>query len=179
MTIATATIRTIIQLGNPLLRETAAPVTEFGTPTLQRLVGDMLATLDASNGVGIAAPQIGEAVRIVIVASRPNARYPKAPRMEPVVMVNPVYDVVDHRMAKDFEGCLSIPGIRALVPRYRSLRVAYRDTSGLENELVLEDFVARVFQHEYDHLQGMVYLDRVENNRDIIAESEYLKLFNL
>ncbi|WP_031433314.1 peptide deformylase [Methylomarinum vadi] len=169
--------RNIVQLGDPLLRRPSETVSDFNTLSLQQIIADMQTTLAASNGVGIAAPQIGESVRIVIVASRPNARYPKAPQMEPVVMINPVYEVADPQRIKDWEGCLSIPGIRAQVPRYRAVRATYQNEAGQANTLLLNDFVARVFQHEYDHLKGMVYLDRVEDNRDIIAESEYLKMF--
>lgn len=172
-----ATIRDIVHLGDPLLRSRAEPVTDFGAGWIRRIAADMHATLVDSNGVGIAAPQIGESVRIIIVASRPNARYPNAPRMEPVIMVNPVYRISDPHQDKDWEGCLSIPGIRAMVPRYRAVQVTYLDQAGRNNTLALNGFVARVFQHEYDHLQGLVYLDRIEDNRDIIAESEYLKLF--
>ncbi|WP_305907369.1 peptide deformylase [Methylomarinum sp. Ch1-1] len=171
-------IRDIIQLGNPLLREHARSVNDGRSPSVQQIIADMLATLAESNGVGIAAPQIGESLRIMIIASRPTPRYPEAPEMEPVVMINPIYQVIDQTLNKDWEGCLSIPGIRALVPRYLSVRVNYQNSDGQNDEMVLHDFVARIFQHEYDHLHGLVYLDRVENNRDIIAESEYLKLFN-
>ena len=129
-----------------------------------------------ANGVGIAAPQIGESQQIVIIACRPTARYPLAPEMKPIVMVNPGFTLLDASQHKDWEGCLSVPGVRALVPRYRAIKVNYQDPQGERQEIVLEDFPARVFQHEFDHLQGLVYLDRVENNRDIVAESEFFKL---
>ena len=177
MTTITGKKRDIVQLGNPLLRRQAEAITDFDTLSLQQIIADMHISLAASNGVGIAAPQIGESVRIVIVASRPNARYPKAPQMSPVVMINPSYEITDPEQIKDWEGCLSVPGIRAQVPRYRAVQVKYQNEAGEFTRLSMSDFVARVFQHEYDHLQGMVYLDRVADNRDIIAEGEYLKLF--
>lgn len=177
MNVITGKERNIVQLGDPLLRRPSEAITDFDATPLQQVIADMQTTLAASNGVGIAAPQIGEPVRIVIVASRPNARYPEAPQMEPVVMINPVYEVADPQRIKAWEGCLSIPGIRAQVPRYRAVRATYQNEAGQANTLLLNDFVARVFQHEFDHLEGMVYLDRVEDNRDIIAESEYLKMF--
>ena len=90
-------------------------------------------------------------------------------------MVNPRFEILDKSLCKDWEGCLSVPGIRALVPRYRSLRVDFQSASGVECRIQLDDFPARVFQHEFDHLQGLVYLDRVENNRDIISETEFFK----
>ncbi len=168
--------REIAQLGNAVLREQASVVTDFAAKVVKQIAADMLLTLSQSNGVGIAAPQISESLSIVIIASRSTARYPLAPEMEPLVMFNPKYSVVDNEVLKDWEGCLSIPGIRALVPRYKVIRVEYNNTEGKLCEIELDDFIARVFQHEYDHLQGVVYLDRVENNRDIICETEFLKL---
>lgn len=170
--------RDIIQLGDEVLRRQADTVTDVHSPEVKQVIADMKATLADSSGVGIAAPQIGESLCIVIIASRPTPRYPEAPTMGPVVMINPSYQATDQQQEKDWEGCLSIPGVRALVPRYRALRVEYLDEDGKQSELLLEAFPARIFQHEADHLQGMVYLDRVEDNRDIIAESEYLKLID-
>ncbi len=166
----------ILQLGHATLRKIAEPVIEFNTVELTLLVKQMLETLTGSKGVGLAAPQIGHSVCALIVASKPTARYPTAPLMQPVVMINPHFLHLSETREKDWEGCLSIAGIRALVPRYREIEVAYQDETGGLKTLVLEGFVARVFQHEYDHLQGMVYLDRVENNREIISETEFFKL---
>ena len=166
----------IVQLGADVLREQARRVDDFTCPEFHELIETMQYMMLEAGGVGIAAPQLGESWRIVIIASRPPARYPSAPEMQPIVMVNPLFEVVDASLRKDWEGCLSVPGIRALVPRYRAIRVNYQNSQGQSVELALEDFPARVFQHEFDHLQGLVYLDRVENNRDIIAESEFFKL---
>jgi peptide deformylase len=163
-------------LGDAVLREIAHPIDDFNANGVQNLIGVMQLLMLDGNGVGIAAPQIGESWRVVIIASRPTARYPNAPEMSPIVMINPRFEIVDASLHKDWEGCLSIPGIRALVPRYRAIRVFYQNQQAEFQQLDLEDFPARVFQHEYDHLQGLVYLDRVENNRDIISESEFLKL---
>lgn len=170
-----AKLRQIAQLGAPILR-TQAEVVNIHTDDIQPLIDDMLATLAESNGVGIAAPQIYESLRIVIIASKPSPRYPNAPTMEPIVMLNPSYQALTDEIKKDWEGCLSIPGIRACVPRYQSIEVSYTDREGRSQQQHFDDFIARVFQHEYDHLNGLVYLDRVENNRDIIAEKEFLKL---
>lgn len=169
--------RDIIQLGNPILRRHAKPVSDVNSEATQSVIADMQATLSGSNGIGLAAPQIGESLQIVIIASRPNSRYPAAPNMEAVLMVNPQVEIVDKTIHKDWEGCLSIPGIRARVPRYKALRVDYIDHYGQQASLQLTDFVARVFQHEFDHLQGRVYLDRVEDNAEIIAENEYLQRY--
>ncbi|TXL16398.1 hypothetical protein BMR04_10090 [Methylococcaceae bacterium HT3] len=106
---------------------------------------------------------------------RPSERYPQAPEMDPTLMINPSFEPLSETQEKDWEGCLSIPGIRAKVPRYTQIKVSYTDTLGKLVEQTLDGFVARVFQHEYDHLDGLVYLDRVENNRDIISEQEFAK----
>lgn len=165
----------IAQLGAPVLRQKARPIDDFTDLKFQQLIATMQSAMLEGNGVGIAAPQLSESWQIVIVASRPTARYPQAPEISPIVMINPSYDIIDAQQTKDWEGCLSIPGIRALVPRYRSIVVSYQDPQGRPCQLQLEDFPARVFQHEYDHLLGMLYLDRVEDNIDIISESEFFK----
>jgi len=164
----------IAQLGADVLRKHALPVDDFNANEFHELVDILHSAMLHSQGVGIAAPQLCVSLQIVIIASRPTARYPQAPEMAPLLMVNPSYKVIDATLIKDWEGCLSVPGIRALVPRYRSVQVDFQDRHGQKHRIVLEDFPARVFQHEYDHLQGLVYLDRVENNRDIISESEFL-----
>ncbi|MGR9116424.1 MAG: peptide deformylase [Gammaproteobacteria bacterium] len=173
---ADVSVRTIEQLGAPVLRETAVPVTDVSTNQVKDIAEALFATLAGTQGVGLAAPQIGESVRMVVVASRPTARYPAAPMMEPTLMINPSFKALANTMEKDWEGCLSIPGIRAQVPRYCKIEVNYQDLQGDMQKLEMEGFVARVFQHEYDHLDGLVYLDRVENNWDIISEQEFLKL---
>lgn len=165
----------IAQLGADVLRLQARRVDDFASDEFHRLLETLQTVMQESNGVGIAAPQIGESWQIVVVASRPTARYPLAPEMAPLVMVNPRLHVLNDSLHKDWEGCLSVPGIRALVPRYRAVQVSYQDQHGQACQISLEDFPARVFQHEFDHLQGMVYLDRVESNRDIVAESEFFK----
>lgn len=164
----------IAQLGNPILRQVAQPIYNIQEPTIQSLIDELLATLIASNGVGIAAPQVGLAYRLLIVASRPNPRYPNAPEMEPTVMINPQILSHSEEVMQDWEGCLSVPGIRGLVPRYRLIEVEYTTRYGKLVRQELQDFVARIFQHEYDHLNGMVFLDRLENVRDIITDQEYL-----
>ena len=166
----------IALLGEPVLRQIASPIDDVFSTDIQQLAQTMLFTLDGSNGVGLAAPQIFESKRIIIVASKPTKRYPYAPEMPATVMINPEFVALSDEKIKDWEGCLSIPSIRALVPRYHSIRVTYTDLTGKYLEVDFEGFVARVFQHEYDHLNGLVYLDRVENNQDIISEPMFLKL---
>jgi peptide deformylase len=171
-------VREIAQLGDPVLRLQAEAVVDVHDAEIVRIIEAMQTTLAATSGVGIAAPQISESVRIVIVASRPTPRYPSAPLMEPTVMINPSFQALSKIQEKDWEGCLSIPGIRALVPRYQEIRIHYVDQQGSPVETQLSGFVARIFQHEVDHLEGKTYLDRVENNADIFAESEFFELIN-
>jgi peptide deformylase len=170
------TIREIAQLGANILRKKAAVVKDIDSIEIRQIIEAMQSTLATTQGVGLAAPQISESKRIIIVASRPTPRYPSAPQMEPTIMFNPSFQALSNDKEKDWEGCLSIPGIRALVPRYKAIMIHYSDQQGQLVELKLNGFVARVFQHEYDHLEGKVYLDRVEDNKDIFAESEYFKL---
>ena len=167
----------IAQLGAKVLRQQAELVDKVDNPNVRQIIADMKAALATTQGVGLAAPQISQLKRIIIVASRPSSRYPKAPLMSPTVMVNPEFTALSQDKEKDWEGCLSVPGIRALVPRYKAINVHYTDEHGNSVEQHLDGFVARVFQHEADHLDGKVYLDRVESSVDIISESEYFKLF--
>ncbi|WP_199250260.1 peptide deformylase [[Phormidium] sp. ETS-05] len=168
--------REIIQLGNPVLRETAGPVENPLSESIQTLIDDLIATGVAANGVGIAAPQVAQPYCLLVVASRPTLRYPHAPFMEPTPMLNP--QIISHssEVVKGWEGCLSVPGIRGLVPRYQSIEIEYTDRFGEIQRKELTDFVARIFQHEYDHLSGKVFLDRVETSLDLITEQEYQKL---
>jgi peptide deformylase len=170
-------IRPIAQLGHPVLRTPAGPI-EFPLPAGARaLIDDMLATLRDANGVGIAAPQVYETASVFIVASRPNPRYPDAPEMEPEVVINPEILERSEDLVKGWEGCLSIPGIRGLVPRHRRIVARYTSIAGDEVEREFLDFVARIFQHEDDHLRGIVFLDRLESTRDVVTEAEYQRQF--
>jgi len=169
-------VRDIAQLGAKVLRQQAQMVSDVDSPETRQLIADMQATLATTAGVGLAAPQIGVSKRVIIVASRPTARYPKAPQMDATIMINPGFKALSDIKIKDWEGCLSIPGIRALVPRFQEIMIHYIDQQGNAVESRLEGFVARVFQHEFDHLEGKVYLDSIEDTRDIVAESEYFKI---
>lgn len=166
----------IIQLGNSILRQKATEVEDIQDKTIQKLIDDLMATVTEANGVGIAAPQVAQLYRVMIVASRPNPRYPHAPHMEPTAMINPRIIAHSSTMIKDWEGCLSIPGIRGLVPRYEAIEVEYTDRNGKIQRQLLTNFVARIFQHEYDHFDGIVFLDRLESNLDIVTDHEYQKL---
>ncbi|MGI2903717.1 peptide deformylase [Tolypothrix sp. VBCCA 56010] len=166
-------LRKIIQLGNPILRSKAAEIENIQSEQIQKLIEDLLTTVADSNGVGIAAPQVAEQKRLFIVASRPNPRYPNAPEMEPTAMINPKITAHSNEIVKGWEGCLSIPGIRGLVPRYQAIEVEYTDRNAKLQKQEFTDFVARIFQHEYDHFEGIVFLDRLESTLDIMTENEY------
>jgi peptide deformylase len=168
-------LRLIAELGQPVLRGVAGTISNPADPAVQALIDDMLVTVADANGVGIAAPQVYEPLSLFIVASRPNPRYPHAPEMEPTAMINPEILWVSDEKEKGWEGCLSIPGLRGLVPRHRRIGVRYLTRSGEVREEELEDFLARVFQHEFDHVQGMVFIDRVESTRELMSEKEYLR----
>ncbi|MBC7961981.1 MAG: peptide deformylase, partial [Steroidobacteraceae bacterium] len=144
-------------------------------PAVQALIDDLLVTVAEVNGVGIAAPQVYESLALFIVASRPNQRYPHAPEMEPAAMINPEILWVSDEMEKGWEGCLSIPGLRGLVPRHRRIGVRYLTRAGEMREAEYADFLARVFQHEFDHLQGVVFIDRLESTRELMTEKEYIR----
>ncbi|MEC4895176.1 MAG: peptide deformylase [Oscillatoria sp. PMC 1051.18] len=168
-------IKEIAQLGNPILRDRAKLVKNITDKSIQSLIDSLMATAASAHGVGIAAPQISQSYRLFIVASRPNPRYPHAPEMEPTPMINP--NIISHsdEIVKDWEGCLSIPGLRGLVPRYRAIAVEYTDRYGKLQQRELTDFVARIFQHELDHLDGILFCDRLESTHDLFTEQEYLK----
>lgn len=163
----------IAQLGNPILRQQAQLVDNVRDERIQKLIDALIVTAATSNGVGIAAPQVAESYRLFIVASRPNPRYPNAPLMEPTAMINPQIIAHSTEVVKGWEGCLSIPGIRGLVSRYQAIEVEYTTRDGQLHRQELTDFVARIFQHEYDHLDGIVFLDRVESTQDLMTEQEY------
>ncbi|MGY2880960.1 peptide deformylase [Thermostichus sp. OS-CIW-33] len=159
------------QLGDPILTQVAEPVTEFKTPALQDLIEGMLATLKEAQGVGLAAPQVGSLLQVLIVASRPNPRYPEAPQMQPLVMVNPRLLACSSDQVLGWEGCLSVPNCRGLVARAREVEVEYYTPEGVQQRVVWQDFPARIFQHEYDHLMGRVFLQR--QPRQLLTEAQY------
>lgn len=165
----------VAQLGNPILRQKAKKVVDVGSSEVQELIGNMIETCMDVDGVGIAAPQVYQPFRVFIVASHPNPRYPKAPEMEPTAMINPKMVSKSKETEKDWEGCLSVPGIRGLVPRHKSIEVEYTDLKNKKVRRKFSGFVARVFQHEYDHIEGVMFVDRADS-RDLISDKEYQKL---
>ena len=169
-------LRQIAQLGHPVLRGAKENVSDFSTPSLQALIDDMLATVIDANGVGLAAPQVYEPIALFILASRPNQRYPPAPVMEPLAIINPEILWKSDEKEQGWEGCLSIPGLRGFVPRHQRIGVRYLTRNNMMCEVEYTDFMARVFQHEYDHVQGIVFIDRVESTLDLMTEQEYLRM---
>jgi peptide deformylase len=146
-----------------VLRQIAAPVTELGTPALRELVHDMLDTMRANDGAGLAAIQIGVLQRVVVFELAANPRYPDAEPVPLTVLVNPVIEILDDERELGWEGCLSVPGMRGLVPRYRRLRYRGFDGLGTPIDRTVEGFHARVVQHECDHLDGILYPQRIED----------------
>lgn len=168
-------LRQIAQLGQPVLRGVSGKITDPESPAVQALIDDMLLTVADADGVGIAAPQVYEPLSLFIVASHPNPRYPRAPEMEPTAMINPEILWASDEKETGWEGCLSIPGLRGLVPRHLRIGVRYVTRKGEVREEEFADFLARVFQHELDHVRGIVFIDRVENTQELMTEREYLR----
>ena len=158
------TVRTLLKMGDPRLLQQARPVTEFDTPVLHQLIADMQDTMAAASGAGLAAPQIGVDLQVVIFGTdAPNPRYPDAPVVPRTVLVNPVITPVGDEEEAGWEGCLSVPGLRGLVPRHRRIRYQGRDPQGRPIDRDVDGFHARVVQHECDHLQGVLYPMRVRD----------------
>ena len=154
-------VREVLRMGHPVLREKAKPVDKLGTEELRALVRDMKETMAAKNGAGLAAPQIGVGQRVVIFGVEANPRYPDAEPVPFTVLVNPKLVMLTREIEEDWEGCLSVPGMRGVVPRYRKLRYTGFDEEGNPIDRVAEGFHARVVQHECDHLDGILYPQRM------------------
>ncbi len=157
----------ILQMGHPQLLETAQPITQFGTPELHGLVSDMQDTMRAHDGAGLAAPQIGVSLRLVVfgIENNDNPRYPDADSVPQTVLINPEITPLSNTVEMDWEGCLSIPHMRGLVPRYTQIQYRGFDLFGKPIEVTAEGFHARVVQHECDHLNGILYPFRIEDLR--------------
>ena len=155
------TIRTVLRMGDERLWQRAEPVSRFDTPELHALLADMRDTMAALNGAGLAAPQIGVALRVVIFGVQKNSRYPDAESVPETVLVNPVITPLDDGIEEDWEGCLSVPGLRGLVPRHARIRYQGFDEYGAVIDRSVGGFHARVVQHECDHLDGILYPMRI------------------
>jgi peptide deformylase len=156
-------IREVLKMGDPRLLERAAKVERFGTPELAALLADMRDTMAHLNGAGLAAPQIGVGLRVVIFGVHANPRYPDAEEVPDTVLINPMITPQSQEMEEDWEGCLSVPGLRGVVPRYRRIRYSGFDEKGHRIDRSAQGFHARVVQHECDHLDGILYPMRIKD----------------
>ena len=157
------TVREILKMGDPRLLRVAEPVREFGTPAMDALIADMFDTMHDANGAGLAAPQIGVNLQLVIYGFKQNQRYPDAPSVPETVLINPVLTPLSEEKEEEFEGCLSVPGLRGSVPRFTRLRYEGLDQFGKKISREVGGFHARVVQHEVDHLLGILYPMRIED----------------
>lgn len=156
-------VREILRMGDPRLLRVATPVEQFGTPQLESLIGDLFETMAAAGGVGLAAPQIGVDLQLIIFGFDSSERYPEAPAVPRTILLNPVIEPLDDVVEDGWEGCLSVPGLRGVVPRHTRIRYAGFDPQGQKIERVAEGFHARVVQHECDHLIGRLYPTRMRD----------------
>lgn len=165
----------VARLGHPVIRTQAqpVPVEQIARPEFQALIDDMIETMHEYSGVGLAAPQIHLPLQIAVLEVADNPRYPEAEAVPLTVIINPVVTVLDRATVDDWEGCLSIPDLRGLVPRFKELRVQAIGRKGEALDFVARDFHARVIQHETDHLKGEVYLDRMNGLRSLSHLAEW------
>jgi peptide deformylase len=169
-------IRRIIKMGHPVLREVARPLgpDEIGSDAIRLLIGDMVDTLYDYGGIGLAAPQIGESLQLAIVEIDAGpTRYGELEAMPLTVFINPVITVVDPATAGYWEGCLSVPGLRGFVERPQHVKIQYLSEEGEVKGIELRGFPATVFQHEFDHLDGKLFIDRISDTRLLAFEKEY------
>ncbi|MFZ9629694.1 MAG: peptide deformylase [Ilumatobacteraceae bacterium] len=168
-------VREILHVGNPLLRERSREITpdELASAEMQQLIDDLIDTMHAANGAGIAAPQVGELVRITTIEVTKNPRYPYKPPIPLTVVVNPVIEFLDDDLVEVNEGCLSVPNMRGNVMRHVNIRVRYLDRHGVEHDEVKRGLTAGTFQHEIDHLDGLLFLDRVHDTRSLTTWEQF------
>jgi peptide deformylase len=167
----------VARLGHPILRKIAEPVPpeQITTPAVQQFIDDLIETMYEYDGAGLAAPQVHVSQQIVVMEVSQNPRYPHAPAIPLTVYVNPEITPLTEMMDEDWEGCLSVPGLRGRVPRYTKIRLRAYNRQGKRVDFVAEGFHARVIQHECDHLQGKVYLDRMRDMSSLMFIEEFMK----
>lgn len=165
-------IKQVLRMGNASLASPAMRVQEFSANVLNNIIDDMADTMQEEGGVGIAAPQIGFHLRIIMFGFEANARYPDEEAIPFTVLINPTIEILSNELIEGWEGCLSVPGMRGLVPRYHRIRYRGQDPHGLTIERTVEGFHARVVQHEYDHLDGILYPERIQNLKNFGFEEE-------
>ena len=156
-------VKAVLKMGAPLLFEAAKPVTDFASPVLEALLRDMFDTMEALDGAGLAAPQIGVSLQVVIFGVTRNPCYPDAEEVPFTVLINPLLTPIGEETEEAWEGCLSVPGMRGVVPRYRALRYQGYDEHGNAIDRSVSGFHARVVQHESDHLKGILYPMRIRD----------------
>ncbi len=157
------TIKKLLRIGDPVLLQKSEPVEEFNTPELNQLVQDLFDTMEAFDGAGIAAPQIGVLQRVVVFDVKNNPRYPGRDPVPRTILINPTIDYLSQEIVDDWEGCLSVPGMRGLVPRHTHIRYTGYDQYGEKIDREVTGFHARVVQHECDHLYGVLYPQRIKD----------------
>jgi peptide deformylase len=167
----------VARLGHPVLRKVTENLSqrELQSPAWQKFIDDMIDTMKEYDGVGLAADQVHESKQIAVLEVADNPRYPEKPRVPLTVLVNPTITPLSEEMEEDWEGCLSIPDLRGMVPRYKSIRVQALDRQGKEIDFVANEFHARVVQHEFDHLNGKVYLDRMSDFSTLTFLQEFAR----
>jgi peptide deformylase len=167
----------VARLGHPVLREPAQPlsVEEIRSPDTQRFIDDMIETMREYDGAGLAANQVHTLKQIAVIEVQANPRYPDAPEIPLTVVINPVVIALTEEMEEGWEGCLSVPDMRGRVPRYVAVRLSYHDREGRPQSVIAKDFFARVIQHETDHLNGIVYLDRMRDLSTLSHIAEWNK----
>jgi len=167
----------VARLGNPVLRKISAPLTprDIQSPNFQKFIDDMIETMKEYDGVGLAADQVHESQQIAVLEVAENPRYPNKPNVPLTVLINPKIAPLTDEMEEDWEGCLSIPDIRGRVPRHKSMNVPSCDCDGKPLELIVFDFHARVIQHEWDHLNAKVYLDRMRDFSTLTFLTEFAR----
>lgn len=157
------TVKQVLRMGDPLLLKIAEPVKDFKSQMLKDLIEDMHDTMNSLNGAGLAAPQIGISLRVVIFGVTKTPRYPDAEEVPYTILINPKLTYIDDEMEEGWEGCLSVPGMRGLVPRFKKLRYQGYDLDHNAIDRTVSDFHARIVQHECDHLDGVLYPMRVKD----------------
>jgi peptide deformylase len=165
----------VARLGHPVLREPATPVPpdQIRSPEIQRFIDDMIETMREYEGAGLAANQVHALRQIAVIEVQRNPRYPDAPEIPLMVLINPVVTPLTEEREDGWEGCLSVPDMRGVVPRYTSVRLECLDREGKRVDVVAKDFFARVIQHETDHLNGIVYVDRIVDMRTLSHIAEW------
>jgi peptide deformylase len=167
----------VARLGNPVLRQPTLPVSEreLQSDATQKLIDDMIETMREYDGVGLAADQVHESRQIAVLEVNDNPRYPHKAKIPLSVLINPKITPLTEALEEDWEGCLSVPDLRGKVPRYKSVQVQAWDRNGTELSFVANDFHARVIQHEWDHLNGKVYLDRMRDFSTLTFVTEFVR----